>query len=149
MPSPAPCDKACKERGTLLFFIQIFVGNIILRHLVSVDFLLVAAVGGLDARHNFSFERVSFLDQFVHTLRICACGVRQSLQISRLPSRPRSPFFACTGLDIRTLAFTLNPPPGSARRLSARCLLADSPRFHGWLLYSELPLRLRRGLLLR
>jgi len=38
-----------KERGTLLFFIQIFAGNIILRHLVSVDFLLVAPVGGLDA----------------------------------------------------------------------------------------------------
>jgi hypothetical protein len=50
-----------------LILIQILVGNVILGHLVSADFLLVGPVGGLDARHHTAFERISFFDQLVHT----------------------------------------------------------------------------------
>ena len=51
-----------------LFFIQIFLGNIILRYLMRVNFPLVSAPGVFHARHYVSFERVSFLEQLVDTL---------------------------------------------------------------------------------
>jgi hypothetical protein len=51
-----------KERGTLLFFIQIFAGNIILRHLMRANLPLIVAVGVLHASHHVGLERVSFLD---------------------------------------------------------------------------------------
>src|SRR5713101_2321982 len=139
----ARTDSQRKEQGTpltppLLFLIQIFAGNVILRHFVSANFLFVGPVGGFDARHYSGFERVSFLNQLVHTLRISACVLGQSLQTSRLPRRPRSYFFARKQLDIRTLALSLNAPPGSARRLRAGCFPAGSLRFHGRLFYCRL-----------
>ena len=45
-----------------LFFIQIFLGNIILRYLMRVNFPLVIAPGVFHPRHYVSFERVSFLE---------------------------------------------------------------------------------------
>ena len=53
-----------------LFFIQIFLGNIILRYLMRVNFPLVSVPGVFHARHYVGLERVSFLEQLVHTLRI-------------------------------------------------------------------------------
>jgi hypothetical protein len=43
-------------------FVQISVGNIILRHLVRANFFLVSVASALHASHNVGLERVSFLD---------------------------------------------------------------------------------------
>ena len=53
-----------------LFFIQIFLGNIILRYLMRANFLLVSAPSVFHTNYYVSFERVSLLDQLVDTLRI-------------------------------------------------------------------------------
>lgn len=53
-----------------LFFIQIFLGNIILRYLMRANFPLISAPGVFHARHYVSFERVSLLEQLIDTLRI-------------------------------------------------------------------------------
>ncbi len=66
-----------------LLFIFIFVGNIILRHLMRVNFPSIMIPGVFHARH----ERVAFLDQLVYALRIRGFDAGQSLQISRLPTR--------------------------------------------------------------
>src|SRR5438445_4580617 len=73
-----------------LLFVQIFAGNIILRHLVRANFLLISVPGVFDARHYVGLERVSFIEQLVDTLRIRTFDAGQSLQISRLPARTRS-----------------------------------------------------------
>ena len=62
-----------------LFFIQIFLGNIILRYLMRANLLLVSVTSVFYARHCVSLERVSFLDQLGHTLRIRTFDVGQSL----------------------------------------------------------------------
>ena len=53
-----------------LFFIQIFLGNIILRYLMRANLPLISAPSVFHARHYVSFERVSLLEQLVDTLRI-------------------------------------------------------------------------------
>jgi len=62
-----------------LFFIQIFLGNIILQYLMRANLLLVSVTSVFDARHCVGLERVSFLDQLGHTLRIRTFDVGQSL----------------------------------------------------------------------
>ena len=49
-------------RSRALIFIQIFAGNIILRHLMGAHFPLIVAPGVLHASYDFGLERVSFLD---------------------------------------------------------------------------------------
>jgi hypothetical protein len=51
-----------------LFFIQIFLGYIILRYLMRANFTLLSASGVFHARYYVSFERVSLLEQLVDTL---------------------------------------------------------------------------------
>ena len=63
----------------LSFLIQIFLGNIILRYLMSANFPLLSAPCVFYARHYVGFERVSFLEQLVDTLRIRTLDVGQSL----------------------------------------------------------------------
>jgi hypothetical protein len=78
------------EAGTtrsLTTSIRILAGNIILRHLVCANFLLVGFPGVFHALHRLGLERVSLL---VHTLRIRTLDVGQSLQISRLLARAPS-----------------------------------------------------------
>jgi len=53
-----------------LFFIQIFLGNIILRYLMRANLPLISAPSVFHARHYVSFERVSLFEQLVDTLRI-------------------------------------------------------------------------------
>ncbi len=62
-----------------LLFIQILAGNIILRHLVRANLLLVSVTSVFHACHCVGLERVSFLDQLGHTLRICTFDVGQPL----------------------------------------------------------------------
>ena len=78
------------EARPLFFFIPIFAGNIILRHLMSTNLPLISVLGVFHAFHRLGLERVSFLEQLVHTLRIRAFDVGQSLQISSLLARPHS-----------------------------------------------------------
>jgi len=70
--------------------IQILAGNIILGHFMCANFPLVGILGVFHALHHVGLERVSLLEQLVHTLRIRTLDVGQSLQISRLLARPRS-----------------------------------------------------------
>src|SRR5260370_27693153 len=106
-----------------LFFIQIFAGNIILRHLLSADF--VACVGGLDARHNFSFERVSFLDQLrPHSpnLHLLCLTIPANLPIAHPTSlsllRGQRTRYSNFGLCPEPAAW--NRPPSSRRLSSCR-----------------------------
>src|SRR6266853_4650667 len=87
-----------------LLFVQIFVGNIILGHLVRANFPLLSVPGAFHTSHYVSLERVSLFKQLVHALRIRTFDVGQSLQISRLPHRPRSePFQSkCRGIESLT-----------------------------------------------
>jgi hypothetical protein len=62
-------------RSRALIFIQIFAGNIILRHLMRANFPLNPAPGVFHASHDFGLERVSFLDELAHTLRIRSLDV--------------------------------------------------------------------------
>src|SRR5437868_15333989 len=48
--------------------IQIFVGNVVLRHLVSVNFLHIRFVGFLDTGHHPGLERIPLFEQFIDTL---------------------------------------------------------------------------------
>src|SRR5882762_849829 len=57
---------------------------------MRANFPLVSVLGVFDALYHVGLERVSFLEQLVHTLRIRTFDVGQSLQISRLLARPRS-----------------------------------------------------------
>jgi hypothetical protein len=67
------------ESLSLSIFIQIFLGNIILRYLMRANLLLVIVTSVFYARHCVGLERVSFLDQLGHTLRIRTFDVGQSL----------------------------------------------------------------------
>ena len=67
------------ESLSLSIFIQIFLGNIILRYLIRTNLLLVIVTSVFYARHCVGLERVSFLDQLGHTLRIRTFDVGQSL----------------------------------------------------------------------
>jgi hypothetical protein len=70
-----------------LIFIAILARNIILRDFVRVNFSLVGVAGVLHALHCLGLERVSFLEQLVHTLGIRTFNAGQSLQSSRLAAR--------------------------------------------------------------
>lgn len=48
--------------GPRLFFIQIFAGNIVFRHLVRANFLFFGVPSALHASDNVGLERVPFLD---------------------------------------------------------------------------------------
>src|SRR5271156_825518 len=113
-----------------LLFIQILAGNIILWHLMRANFPLVSVPGVFHALHRVGLERVSFLKQLVHTLRIRTFDVGQSLQISRLLARPRSQSFRCECQRIHALAFPPNLILRCARRFPAGCLRAADLRFH-------------------
>src|SRR6266850_4864968 len=116
-------------------------GNIVLRHLMRVNFPLVSVIGVFHALHHVGLERVSFLEQLVHTLRIRTLDVGQSLQISRLPARPRSQSLQCECHRIHALAFSPNLLLKCARRFPSGSLLAASLRFHLRLFRSSLLLR--------
>jgi hypothetical protein len=59
-----------------LVFVQILLRNVVFRHFVRPNFLFVVIVGSFYAHHCISFERVAFLDQFIHTLGIRIFDVR-------------------------------------------------------------------------
>src|SRR5260370_381352 len=117
------------ERAHSLLFIQIFAGNIILRHLVRANFLLISVPSVFHARHYVGLERVSFLEQLVDTLRIRTLDAGQPLQISRLPTRPRERFLREECHRIYALAFFPNLFLNYTHHLGD-CLLADRLLFY-------------------
>src|SRR5208282_3863445 len=78
-------------------------------HLMGANLLLVSVTSVFHTHHCVSLERVSFLDQLAHTLRIRTFDVRQSLQVSRLPARPRSQFLKCECFRIHALVLSRSP----------------------------------------
>src|SRR5882762_1676056 len=128
-------------RSLTTLFIQILTGNIILRHLMRANFPLVSVLGVFDALYHVGLERVSFLEQLVHTLRIRTFDVGQSLQISRLLARPRSQSLQGECHRIHALALPPNLFLKCTRRFPAGCVLADGLRFHLRLFRSCLLLR--------
>src|SRR3981081_918163 len=112
---------------------------------MRANFPLVSVIGVFHALHHVGLERVSFLEQLVHTLRIRTLDVGQSLQISRLLARPRSQSLQCECHRIHALAFPPNLFLKFTRRVPASCLLAADLRFHlrffrSCLLLRQLPL---------
>jgi hypothetical protein len=69
-----------------LILIQILVGNVIFRDLVSVDFPGILIVGFLDSRYRIGFKGISFFHQLIDAFRIGLLGARQTFQVSRLHS---------------------------------------------------------------
>jgi hypothetical protein len=53
-----------------LLFVQIFAGNIVLRHLMRANFPTLSVPSVFHAHHYVGLERVSFLEQLLYTLRI-------------------------------------------------------------------------------
>jgi len=90
----------------LSVFVLIFFRNVILRHLVRVDFPLWLVLCIFDARHDVGLERIPFLEQLVDTFLIGSFNVAQSLQVSRLRTRTRSHhlLFECLGPGLAILA---------------------------------------------
>ena len=105
---------------------------------MRADFALVSVPGVFNPLHRLALERVSLLEQLVHTLRIRTLGVGQSLQISRLLARSRSQSLECECHPIHALAFPLNLLLQYPRRFPAGCRLAAGPRFHLRLFRSRL-----------
>jgi predicted RNA binding protein YcfA (HicA-like mRNA interferase family) len=62
-----------------LILIAVLAGNIILGDFVRVNFSFVGVAGVLHALHRLGLERVSLLEQLVHTLRIRTFEAGQSL----------------------------------------------------------------------
>ena len=81
-----PCSlHGCPSELLLLRVpVQIFLWDIVLRHLVRANFSRGIPSSVLDALHGICFERVSLFEQFVNTLRVRTCDAGQSLQISGL-----------------------------------------------------------------
>src|SRR5262249_41464437 len=63
-----PAGGGAKPGSSSRIFVQILAGNIVLRHLMGMNFLLIGIFGGFDPRHNVGLERVSFLNQFLNAL---------------------------------------------------------------------------------
>ena len=72
-------DIRWREPAHPLLFIQIFAGNIVLRHLMRANFLFIGVPGVFHDRHYVGLERVSFLEQLADTLRIRTFDAGQSL----------------------------------------------------------------------
>ena len=56
------CPVPSQPDSPRLFFFQILSWNIVLRYLVSANFLLVIVPSGFHAAYNVGLERVAFLD---------------------------------------------------------------------------------------
>ena len=108
-----------------LLLIQILAGNIILRHFMRANFPLVRILGVFHALHHIGLERVSFLEQLVHALRIRTFGrwtIPANLPIARpaaLPVPPlRMPPYLRFGFYAGNVSF-VQPP--SSRQLTFSC----------------------------
>jgi hypothetical protein len=112
-----PCSlHGCPSELLLLRVpVQIFLWDIVLRHLVRANFSRGIPSSVLDALHGICFERVSLFEQFVNTLRVRTCDAGQSLQISGLLAGAtlHSLPWECRR---RGLIFLSSLFPGSARR---------------------------------
>ena len=64
--------------GALLVLIQVLVWNIF-GNLVRANLALIGVGRVFDSVNDFGLESVSFLEQFVHALGICAGAVGQTL----------------------------------------------------------------------
>src|SRR4029077_7052376 len=87
-----------------LIFFEILVWNVIFGNFMRPYFAFIGIRNVLYALNDFGFERVSFLEQFVHTLRIGAREVRQALQIPGLAARARPQTFRLEHDRVHALA---------------------------------------------
>jgi hypothetical protein len=62
------CLRIAGSTTALLIFIQVFVRDVVFREFARPDSALIGIGSVLDALHYFGFERVPFLEQFVHAL---------------------------------------------------------------------------------
>jgi hypothetical protein len=54
--------------AALLILVQVFVWDIVFRDFVRPDFAFIGVWSVFHALHDFAFERVPFLEQFIHAL---------------------------------------------------------------------------------
>ena len=88
---------------------------------MGANFAGVGVSGIFDAFHYLGFERVSFFEQFIHTLGIRAFGVGQALQIPGLTTRARSESCRRENDGVHDLAFSARLFLDRARRFAASC----------------------------
>ncbi len=74
-----------------LITLQIFGRYIVLRYLFRVDFSYVCVGRILHSFDRPGLERLTLLHQFLDALRPRFCSIRQTLGISGLACRPRTP----------------------------------------------------------
>ncbi len=79
-------------------FIQVLVGDVILRNFVSFDFPVVE-VCGFDAGNHFGFVSVAFFQQVRHAFGIGTFDARQSGQVTRLIARTAAWPFGLEGIE--------------------------------------------------
>src|SRR5215813_8855615 len=70
-----------------LILVSVLFGNVVLRHFARSDFALVGIECIFHAADCCCFPRLTFLQQFFHTLSIHNRSSRHSLHITRLSSR--------------------------------------------------------------
>src|SRR5579862_8087406 len=107
--------------------IQVFVGNIVLRHFVGVNFPFVGVIGVFDASDCVCFEGVPFVKQLVDAFRICTLDVRQSLQVARLSSRRRGRTFKSWQERVDSLVFCTDRPRGCTVGPRSGCFSDNLP----------------------
>jgi hypothetical protein len=78
----------CPVHPSLL--VEVFLWNIIFRHLARVYFFLVRAIRLFNPSHGAGFEHISFSGQLIYAFRVRLLCPRQSLRVFRL-GRMRDP----------------------------------------------------------
>src|SRR5260370_34168308 len=112
-----------------------------LRHCMRANFPPISVPGVFHAGHYVGLERISFLDQLFDALQIGTFDVGESLQISRLTARTRSPSLRREWDRINALALLPSVSLKGTHRLSADCFLDDTLQFHRRLFRSRLLIR--------
>ena len=73
--------------GSLVFFVEIFFGNVILRKFVRVDFLLVRVIGLFDSGNHARLEGIPFIEKLVDAFGTGKLSTGCSTKIRRLCRR--------------------------------------------------------------
>lgn len=73
-------------KSGVLLFIEVFAGHVVFGHLTGAHLPNTTFAGVFNAGDYSRLERVSLLDQLVHTFRIRRFQIGQTLKVTRLPA---------------------------------------------------------------
>src|SRR5260370_2551712 len=97
---------------------------------MRANFPPISVPGVFHAGHYVGLERISFLDQLFDALRIGTFDVGESLQISRLTARTRSPSLRRERDLINALALPPSVFLTATPRFPPHSFLEGTPHFH-------------------